>query len=164
MSAPPMRRSCRHMAGVERDLAGAAEQEALRRRRLEDQILALVRRAVAEALQAEPVGPDDRSGVGVARIDRLEPFGRRQRAVAGGDGDEQPVGDVRRVGRQRLDARIGRRERGPHEGEVDARLRAGRRCTLKRIAAGGTLNATPPMVIGSEGASGAIAARRGHSM
>ena len=40
----------------------------------------------------------------------------------------------------------------------------GRRCTLKRIAAGGTLNATPPMVIGSEGASGAIAAGAGHSM
>ena len=40
----------------------------------------------------------------------------------------------------------------------------GLRCTLKRIEAGGMLKAMPPMVIGKEGASGAIAAGAGHTM
>ena len=44
-------------------------------------------------------------------------------------------------------------------------MRAGRRCTFTRMAAGGTLKATPATVIGKAGASGAIAApgQRGHS-
>ena len=70
MSAPAIRRSCRHIAGRRADLAGAAEQETLRRRRIEDQVLALVGRAVAEMLHAEPVGPDGRVAVEIARIDR----------------------------------------------------------------------------------------------
>ncbi len=60
------------------------------------------------------------------------------------------------------------RSGGVSEGHTKVRsMRAcapGRRCTLKRIAAGGMLNATPPMVIGSEGASGEIARGAGHSM
>ena len=39
-----------------------------------------------------------------------------------------------------------------------------RRCGLKRIAAGGTLKATPPMLMGSDGASGAAVFACGQSM
>ena len=73
-SAPPIRRSCRHIAGV--DPAWRVQRSRKRSgcRRILDQVLALVGRAVAKALQAEPIGADDRRGVGVARIDRLEPL------------------------------------------------------------------------------------------
>ena len=63
----------------------------------------------------------------------------------------------RRLTAARLDVESG----GVSEGHTKLRsmrtCAPGRRCTLKRIAAGGTLNATPPIVIGSDGASSEIA-------
>ena len=90
-----MRRSCRHMPASDRPVACSA-QEVLRRVGLEDQILALIGRAFAEAAQLRPSGPATGSGTQIARIDRLHPLGRRQRGVAGRDGDEQAL--VRSVG------------------------------------------------------------------
>ena len=93
MSASPMRRSSRHMPELPTPWREQRARKCSGACVLVDQILALVRRAVAEGAQrSSPAGP----AAGVAARDSADRSSctrsvGRQRRRAGRDGDEQPV-------------------------------------------------------------------------
>ena len=114
-------------------------EELLRLGRNIDQIFTLVGRAGPKGQDGKAVGPGGCLRFNITGIDRAQPLGRWQFCAEDSDGDEQPV--ARRHRRQRVGdvvnrsrgicvrhyvrfgVSLGRRERRPQEGKIDAIVR-----------------------------------------
>ena len=141
-----------------------------------DQIFAVIGRAGAERQNGEPVRAGGGLCLDITRIDGAQPVERRQlaprpamvtnnRLFSGCGSRRGGIFAFRAV----LSAGFSSGRGGVSDGQSKARSRRsccpGRRCTVSRIAAGGTSNSTPATVIGSDGASSAAVSfgQVGHS-